>query len=636
MKLGDRPPWIIRTYAGFADPESTNERYRANLARGQRGLSVAFDLPTQNGYDSDHLMSAGEVGGTGVAVTTLEDMRRLFDGIDLGAINTSLTINATSPWLFALYLALADETGVPYESLRGTTQNDLMKEFVARGTYIFDPATSLRLSADLIEYAAEHVPRWNPINACGYHYMESGATPAQEVGLAIGNATLILDHIRPHLDAEAFERVVKRISFFINSGIELVAEIAKVRAYAQLWKAICAEEYGITDVRFRAGCQVRSLTLTAQQPEVNIIRIAYEALPVVLSASARVGALQLPGFREALSLPDESEQTLALRTQQVLMYETDLADHGDIFEGSTIIEAKTEATKVEARRVIARMRELGYAKSIGWISEELTAALVRWRTRVESGETVQVGVNAFLDPVDLVPAGSAEDTTADPEAIRRHLVRMRDFRNRRRDKGAVAEALLELRRAFEEGENIIAASVGLARAGGSTGEWTRTIEECVGGRYAAPLGVEGGRGVPLDVPHAPHPVRLLLAKSGLDGHVNAVKLLAVACSRAGMEVVYTGIKQPPDAIARAAVEEDADIIGVSSLSGSHLHIAAELMRHLEALGGADIPVVMGGIIPDADIAALTTLGVREVINPGAGASLSDIVARIIDIATPPA
>ena len=629
MRISDHPPWIIRTYAGYADAEATNARYRQNLARGQRGLSVAFDLPTQNGYDSDHPMSIGEVGGTGVAVCHLGDMRRLFDGIPLGDINTSMTINATAPWLFALYLALAQEQGVSPAALRGTTQNDLMKEFAARGTYAFDPETSLRLSTDLVAYAAEHAPQWNPTNSCGYHYMESGATPAQEVGLALGNALLMLDAVREKVAPEAFPAVVKRISFFINSGIELVAEIAKVRAYAALWRELCASEYGVHDAPFRFGCQVRSLTLTAQQPEVNLLRIAYEALPVVLSASARAGALQLPGFREALSLPDAAEQTLALRTQQVLMYETDLADYGDIFEGSKVIEQKTAETVAEARSLVAKMRELGYARTIPWLSELLTGALVAWRGRIERGEQVLVGVNAFLEPVGLLPTAPTAETQADESAIARHLGRLAAWRCGR-DETAVQRALASLRADFDVGANVLPASIALARAGGTTGEWSQCIEEACGGRYSAPLGAEGATGA-LDVPKAPRRIRLVLAKSGLDGHTNAVKLLAVACARAGMEVVYTGLKQPPAAIVATALQEDADVIGISSLSGAHLSIAAEVMRLLREQGAGEIPVVMGGIVPEADRATLRALGVREVFGPESD-SVGAIVARIVAIA----
>jgi (2R)-ethylmalonyl-CoA mutase len=635
VNLNDRPPWIIRTYAGFGDAELTNARYRANLERGQRGLSVAFDLPTQNGLDSDHPMAAGEVGGTGVAVCHMGDMRRLFDGINLGAINTSMTINATAPWLFALYIALADEQEVPYDSLRGTTQNDLMKEFVARGTYIFDPDTSLQLSCDLMEYAARHVPQWNPVNACGYHYMESGATPAQEVGLAIGNAMMLLDTISPSIKPGDFEPVVRRVSFFINSGIELVTEIAKVRAYSQLWTAICAEEYGVRDVRFRAGCQVRSLTLTAAQPEVNIVRIALQSLPVVMSASARVGALQLPGFREALSLPDQAEQTLSLRTQQVIMYETDIADHDDIFEGSHVVEAKTDEIKAEARTIIGKMRDMGYKRAIHWASQQMTEQLLDWQARIETGERVLVGVNAFEEPVGLLDKQPAVRSNENDDAVRRQLERLSAWRNKRNEK-ELKRCHLVLTDAVKMRSNTVSASIAFARAGGTTGEWTEAVAEAVGAgnasdRYVAPLGVDATDGGDLQVPTVSRPTRLVLGKSGLDGHVNAVKLLAVAAAKAGIEVIYTGIKQTPESLVAAAVEEDADVLGISSLSGAHLHIAKTIMSELAAAGMPDLPVIMGGIIPEADIDTLRDLGVCGVFTPGQ-ATVAEIITAIADAA----
>ncbi|MBT9558548.1 MAG: protein meaA [Myxococcales bacterium] len=629
MRLQDRPPWIIRTYAGFADAEASNARFRSNLEKGQRGLSVAFDLPTQNGYDSDHAMAAGEVGGTGVAVCSIADMALLFDGIDLGAINTSMTINATAPWLFALYLAVAEQRGIPWDKLRGTTQNDLMKEFVARGTHIFEPQTSLRLETDLIAFATRHAPQWNPMNACGYHYMESGAGPAQEIGMAFGNAILVLDELRPHLTDTEFAETVRRMSFFINSGIELVAEIAKVRAYSRLWPKLCRELWGIDGVAFRAGCQVRSLTLTAQQPEVNIVRIAYEALPVVLSASARVGALQLPGFREALSLPDEAEQVYALRTQQVLMYETDVADYGDIFEGSIVIEKKTAELEAEAQRIALDLRGLGYAAAITRVSEELTAGLLRERRAVDTGERVRVGVNAFTEARPFAEPGGGQAAAQDPEALRRHLIRLRNHRAFR-DQGAVASAMLELRRAFDAGENILPASIALAKAGGTTGEWTQTLEDATLGRYSPPLGIDGAetRAAALTVPASPHPYRLVLGKSGLDGHVNAVKLIAVACARSGFEVIYTGIKQSPEALVRAAIQEDADLLGISSLSGAHLHIAAEVMRLLREQNATDIKVIIGGILPEKDLPALRDLGIAATFTPDSH-TLGEVVESLI-------
>lgn len=630
-KLDERPPWIIRTYAGFGDAEQSNARFRSNLEKGQRGLSVAFDLPTQCGYDSDAEMAMGEVGGTGVAIDHLGDMRRLFEDIDLGRINTSLTINGTAPWLFALYVALADELGVDRNKLSGTTQNDLLKEFVGRGTHIFAPEPSLRLSTDLITFSSQHVPKWNPINACGYHYMESGASPAQEVGYAIGNALLILDSIRPELTDEAFQNVVKRISFFVNSGIELVPEIAKMRAYAGLWKEICEREFGMADVRFRSGCQVRSLTLTESQPEVNIVRIAYQALPVVLSASARVRALQLPGFREASGLPDQAEQTLALRTQQVLMYETGLAEYGDIFEGSVVIERETQLVRDEALEIIRTMRDRSYEECIGYIAQRMTIGLVEKQAALERGETIRVGVNAFFDPVGLTPPPSYEDDSGErTRGTERQLARLASWRSDR-DGQAVAACREALFSAAQNGDNVMETSVALAKAGGTTGEWTATLEEAFGGRYQAPLGTDVTVANPVTVPKVDRPIRLLLAKGGLDGHVNAVKLLAYACREAGMEVIYSGLQQTPTAIAQTAVQEDVDLIGISSLAGAHIHIASGLFDALAVHGATDIPVVLGGIVPESDSAALQALGVQAVFTPK-DADVGAIIERLIRLA----
>lgn len=626
-----RAPWLIRTYAGFGDAAQSNARFRANLSRGQEGLSVAFDLPTQNGYDADDPLSAGEVGGTGVSVSHLGDMRQLFDGIDLGRINTSMTINATAPWLFALYVALADEMGVPRSALRGTTQNDILKEFVGRGTYIFGPEPSLRLQTDLITFATRHVPSWNPMNACGYHYMESGASPAEEVGFAIANALMTLDRIRPQLEDEAFADVVRRLSFFINSGIEWVPEIAKVRAYAKLWPAIIEENYGISGVRWRAGCQVRSLTLTEQQPEVNIIRIAYEAVPVVISAAARVRALQLPGFREAISLPDQGEQTLALRTQQVLAFETGIGEYEDIFEGSIVIERETERTMREARETIDEIRGSGFEQAITLLSRRLTVGLVEQQADVTSGERVVVGVNAFLDSVDVAkPPNLADDSSERQGSAERQIQAVRQWRAAR-DAQAWEAARTELVRVAREGTNVLEASIAFARAGGTTGEWTTAMTEAFGGRYQAPLGTDVQVGRPVKVPRASRPIRFFLAKSGLDGHVNAVKLLAWAGREAGMEVIYSGLQQPPAAIAAAAIQEDADVIGVSILSGAHLHVATELLRELRERDAEEIPVIMGGIIPDEDARTLREMGIAAVFTPKDN-DLAGIVQTIIDVA----
>ncbi|MCA9562281.1 MAG: protein meaA [Myxococcales bacterium] len=630
-KLNDRAPWLIRTYAGFGDATQSNARFRENLARGQQGLSVAFDLPTQCGYDSDDPLAAGEVGGTGVAIDHIGDMEALFDQLDLSQINTSMTINATAPWLFALYVALADKQGVPRDALRGTTQNDLLKEFVGRGTHIFAPEPSLKLCTDLIVFSSREVPGWNPTNACGYHYMESGAGPAQEIGFAIGNALMMLDAIRPQLDEKAFASVVKRISFFINSGIELVPEIAKMRAYTQLWTEVCESEYGVQGVKFRAGCQVRSLTLTEQQPEVNIVRIAYESLPVILSANARVRALQLPGFREAIGLPDQAEQTLSLRTQQVLMYETGVADYEDIFEGSHVIERETSKTKAEALRIATEIRSIGFGPAIQHIAERLTAGLVEQSAALETGDVVRVGVNAFLDEVGITPkADFSEDVAAKAAAAEGQVERLRQWRAQR-DADAVERARQGLLKAARDGENIVPSSIEFAKAGGTTGEWTKTLEEAFGGRYQAPLGLDVAVSRSVRVPKVDFPCRILLAKGGLDGHVNAVKLLAFACRQAGMEVVYSGLQQTPTAIAAAAVQEDVDIVGVSSLAGAHVHIAESVLASLKERGADDIPFVIGGIVPEEDHQSLFDLGVSAVFTPKDG-DVFKVVESLIELA----
>ncbi len=486
-----REPWIIRTYAGFGDARQANERFLANLKQGQRGLSIAFDLPTQNGYDPDAPVARGEVGEAGVSICHWNDMERLFEGIPLQSINTSMTINATAPFILALYLVVAEKHGVPWTELRGTTQNDLLKEFVARGTSIFHPELSFRLSTELIRFTVERVPDWNPINCCGYHYMESGAGPAEEIGYAFGNALLILDAIRPKLDAAAFEQTVRRISFFINSGIELVPEICKVRAYFKLWRELCSSEYGVDNVAFRAGCQVRSLTLTEPQPEVNIIRIAYEALPVVISADARVNALQLPGFREALALPDQSEQTLSLRTQQVLMHETGLAGYGDIFEGSKVIEKLTGETAARAREIAIRLREAGYSRAISIVSGELTRQLAERYRKVDSGEIVQIGVNAFTGEVGLTPwPRHSADHAADASKEKERIEAIKKWRAAR-DQAAVSKAREALERAAannsDSDRGLIEATIELARAGGTVGEWTDSLVRVSRGRYTPPI-----------------------------------------------------------------------------------------------------------------------------------------------------
>jgi (2R)-ethylmalonyl-CoA mutase len=614
-----RDPWIIRTYAGFGDA--------SNLQEGQRGLSIAFDLPTQNGYDADAPLAVGEVGKAGVAIAHWRDLERLFEGIPLGQINTSMTINATAPFMLALYLVVAEKHGVPWSDLRGTTQNDLMKEFVARGTSIFNPEVSFRLSTDLIRFAVERVPNWNPINCCGYHYMESGAGPAEEIGFAFGNALMILDALRPTLAPAAFEQTVRRISFFINSGIEMVPEICKVRAYFKLWRELCRGEYGIDGVSFRAGCQVRSLTLTEQQPEVNIIRIAYEALPAVLSADARVNALQLPGFREALALPDEAEQLIGLRTQQVLMHETGIGAYGDIFAGSTVIEKLTDETVEHARRIAIGLREGGYTRAIAAVSAQLTRLLAERQSRIEAGAIVQIGVNAFAGEIGLTPASTTEDDR-DYAAVAREQITALDEWRATRDNRAVASAREKLARIVRENGPTMEPTLEFARAGGTIGEWTSTIEGAAGGRYVPPILDRGAPVGKFTVPVVDRRIRIALGKAGLDGHINAVKLLAHACMQAGMEVILAGFKQTPAQLVEAALQEDAEILAISSLAGAHMAIAQEAIALLERGGGAHVKLVMGGIVPEKDRQRLLDLGVKAVFTPK-DSNLGAIVARLI-------
>ena len=622
-----REPWIIRTYAGFGDARQANTRFHHNLKSGQRGLSIAFDLPTQNGYDPDAPVAAGEVGKAGVSICHWQDMDALFEGIALDEINTSMTINATAPFLLALYLVVAEKHGVPWTELRGTTQNDLMKEYVARGTSIFQPEMSFRLSTELIKFAVEHVPNWNPINCCGYHYMESGAGPAEEIGFTFGNALLLLDALRKTLTPTALEQTVRRISFFINSGIELVPEICKVRAYFKLWRELCESEYGINDVAFRAGCQVRSLSLTEQQPEVNIIRIAYEALPVTLSAQARVNALQLPGFREALSLPDQAEQTLSLRTQQVLMYETEITKYGDIFEGSTLIEKLTEETAARARELAMQLRAAGYTRALEIVGTELTRLLMERQFRIESGQILQVGVNAFQGEIGLSGAPAMTDNDTEQRSAEQERISTLARWRQRRDSSAVARAREMLERAAAEGGPMMEETIALARAGGTVGEWTESLERVSRGRYTPQIldarAAVSGSAVRANGKR----LKVALGKAGLDGHINAVKLLARACMEAGMEVVLAGFKQTSAQMVETALQEDVDVLAISSLAGAHLTIARDTLALLKERGAADVRVVMGGIIPEVDQKRLLAMGVRAVFTPK-DSNLSAIVTQI--------
>jgi (2R)-ethylmalonyl-CoA mutase len=527
----------------------------------------------------------------------------------------------------------AEKQGVGWDQLRGTTQNDLMKEFVARGTSIFHPEVSFRLSTELIRFAVTQVPNWNPINVCGYHYMESGAGPAEEIGYAFGNALLLLDALRAEVKPADFERTIKRISFFINSGIELVPEISKIRAYFKLWPALCKSEYGIDGVLFRAGCQVRSLTLTEQQPEVNILRIAYEALPVVLSADARVNALQLPGFREAMSLPDQAEQLIGLRTQQVLMHETGITDYADIFEGSRIIEKLTGETMERAREIAIRMRAAGYTKSIAIVSSELTRQLSERQRKLESGEITQIGVNAFHGEIGLAPRAAHQEDSVDYDAISRERIASINRWRQSRDNRAVGAAREKLEHAAKDGGDVMQATLDLARAGGTVGEWTSSLERVTRGRYTPIILDRSSTSAQIQVPtidSKSRRIRIAIGKAGLDGHINAVKLLAQACMQAGMEVVLAGFKQTPEQLVETALQEDVDLLAVSSLAGAHMAIARATLALLKRRGASDVRLVMGGIIPEEDRQPLLDLGVKAVFTPK-DSNLGQIVGKLISM-----
>jgi (2R)-ethylmalonyl-CoA mutase len=617
-------PWVMRTYAGHSSARATNALMRRNLARGQTGLSIAFDLPTQLGYDPDDEMSVGEVGRVGVPIAHRGDVDELFAELDLAQMNTSMTINATAPWLLALYLERAERTGAPWSRLAGTTQNDLVKEFLSRGTYIFDPESSRRVSVDLITFAVEHVPRWNPINVCSYHLQEAGATPVQEVAFALATAVDVLDAVRERgVGDDSFARAVGRISFFLNSGIRFVEEVAKVRAFAGLWREVVEERYGITDPRlsrFRYGVQVNSLGLTELQPENNVYRIILEALGVTLSRDARARALQLPAWNEAIGLPRAVDQQWSLRAQQILAYETDLLEYPDIFEGSRVVEALTAELAEAARERYQRIVDGGGAFAR---IDELKAELVRSQAErlraIESGERVIVGVNRFQEsePSPLRREQEVVHQEVDEAEVAALLERLHEHRTRR-EGTRVAAARAALERAARGGGNLMEPTLELARAGGTTGEWAATLRE-VFGDYRAPTGVQAARGIwagGLARTASPSrtPPRLLVAKPGLDGHSNGAEQIAVAARDAGFEVVYQGIRQRPEDIAAVARDEDVDLVGLSILSGSHRELVPRVLGELRRLG-VDAPVVVGGIIPPEDAAWLLEHGVARVFTP---------------------
>ena len=642
-------PWVMRTYSGHSTAVASNALYRTNLAKGQTGLSIAFDLPTQTGYDPDAPEALGEVGKVGVPVAHLGHMRQLLDQIPLGEMNTSMTINATAAWLWGLYLALAREQGVDEKSLSGTTQNDIVKEYLSRGTYIFAPEPSKRLIVDMIAYGIENVPSWNPINVCSYHLQEAGATPVQEIAYALATAIDILDAVRDSgkVSPEKMPEVVGRVSFFVNAGIRFVEEIAKMRAFTSMWDAICRDRYHVEDPtlrRFRYGVQVNSLGLTEQQPENNVQRIVLEMLGVTLSADARARAVQLPAWNEALGLPRPWDQQWSLRLQQVLAYETDLLEYPDIFNGSLVMEKKTAELIHDAQAELDDVLAMGGAFSA---IDELKARLVRSQAtrvaRIESGEQKVIGVNTFTTTEQSPLNGGVESImTVDPTVGDELVADVQAWRATR-DEAAVAAARAELERvarSTDPADNIMVPTIALAEAGGTTGEWANTLRG-VFGEYRAPTGVRPGaapRGEAFAAlvqrsqaitARRGNPPKILVAKPGLDGHSNGAEQIAVAARDAGCEVIYQGIRLSVDEIAAAARDEDVDVIGVSILSGSHLTIIPRLLEKLRA-DGVTAAVVVGGIIPPEDAVTLTGLGVAAVYSPK-DFSLAQIMDDLLDI-----
>ena len=648
-------PWIFRTYSGHSNARESNALYRKNLAKGQTGLSVAFDLPTQTGYDSDHVLSKGEVGKVGVPIAHLGDMRALFADIPVAEMNTSMTINATAPWLLALYIAVADEQGARRERLQGTTQNDIVKEYLSRGTYVFPPAPSMRLTKDVIVFTTRELPKWNPMNVCSYHLQEAGATPVQELAFALATAIAILDTVKAsgEVAPDKFGEVVGRISFFVNAGLRFITELCKMRAFAELWDEITAERYGVTDAKqrlFRYGVQVNSLGLTEQQAENNVYRILLEMLAVTLSKGARARAVQLPAWNEALGLPRPFDQQWSLRMQQILAYETDLLDYGDIFEGSTEIAAKVEELKREAKEELARIEQMGGAVAAvesSYMKSKLVESNSARLESIERGEQVVVGVNKFIE-TEASPLSTGEGSilTVPHEVEAEQIERLNAWRATR-DQDAVRAALKELRAAAAEGRNVMPPSIAAAKAGVTTGEWGAALREAFG-EYRAPTGVgraarqdSGGLDdVRTDVERVSQRlgrrIKFLVGKPGLDGHSNGAEQIAVRARDAGMEVVYEGIRLTPAEIVNAALEEGVHVVGLSILSGSHVPLVKDVVARMLAAGLEDVPVVVGGIIPPEDASTLRAAGVAAVYTPKdyeLNRIMADVV-RIVDDANP--
>ena len=640
-------PWIFRTYAGHSNARASNELYRKNLAAGQTGLSIAFDLPTQCGYDADHPLARPEVGKVGVPIASIDDMHALFDGIPIEQMNTSMTINATAVWLLALYVGVARERGVPEAGLRGTTQNDIVKEYLARGTYIFPPEPSLDLIAETYEYCVAHLPHWNPSNICSYHLQEAGATPVQELSFALADAIGVLDRVkaRGRVDAAAFAQCVGRVSFFVNAGMRFVEEMCKMRAFVQLWDELCRDRYGVTDPKlrqFRYGVQVNSLGLTEQQPENNAWRILIETLGVTLSKDARCRALQLPTWNEALSLPRPWDQQWSIRLQQILAYETDLLEYGDLFAGSPVVAAKVEQLCTAARTELAAIEKIGGIRGAienGYCKQALVRAMAARMGRIERGEQIVVGVNKWTEglPSPLVGGDDGGVFRVDETAAEAALASLERTRATR-DPAKAQAALARLEETARAGQPIMEASIACALARVTTGEWAGTLRD-VWGEYRAATGIAGaqvgGDGASWDALRArvaalPRRPKLLVGKPGLDGHSNGAEVIAVAARDAGFEVIYAGIRLEPAAIAQTAVQEDVDVIGLSVLSGSHVELTRAVLDELRARGAHDIAVVVGGIVPARDHARLYDLGVRRVFTP-TDFQLTEIVGALVDL-----
>ncbi|MBU9699587.1 protein meaA [Rhodobacteraceae bacterium HSP-20] len=623
-------PWLFRTYAGHSTARASNALYRTNLSKGQTGLSVAFDLPTQTGYDSDHELSRGEVGKVGVPVAHLGDMRTLFDQIPLEQMNTSMTINATAPWLLALYIAVAEEQGADIAALQGTVQNDIIKEYLSRGTYICPPKPSLRMITDVAAYTQKHLPKWNPMNVCSYHLQEAGATPEQELAFALATACAVLDDLKGKVSAEDFPNMVGRISFFVNAGIRFVTEMCKMRAFVDLWDEICETRYGVTDPkyrRFRYGVQVNSLGLTEQQPENNVYRILIEMLAVTLSKKARARAVQLPAWNEALGLPRPWDQQWSLRMQQILAYETDLLEYDDLFDGNPAVDRKVAELKEGARQELATIDAMGGAvAAIEYMKGRLVESNSERLARIETKETTVVGVNRWTEAAPSpLTAGDGAIMVADADAERDQIERLNQWRATR-DEAKVKAALESLRQACATGTNVMPASIAAAKAGATTGEWGAVVRSAFG-EYRAPTGVSrnpSNRTEGLDPirdavasvsTKLGKPLKFLVGKPGLDGHSNGAEQIAARARDCGMDIHYEGIRLTPAEIVAAAAEQKAHVVGLSILSGSHIPLISETMDRMRAAGLSDIPVVVGGIIPEDDATRLRAMGVAAVYTP---------------------